>query len=72
MQTSLARVTASMKTAVARAAGRAEFAACDDRRGEAGQRRCKGREVAQHRGHETARSAPQRQSDEKAKAILRK
>ena len=52
---------------VARAAGCAEYAACDDRCGEAGQRRREGREVAQHRRHETACGAPHRESHEKTK-----
>ena len=43
-----------------RASDRAEFVARDDHSGETGQRRRVARKVAQQRGHETARSAPER------------
>ena len=49
-----------------RASGRAERVGGDDRGRIAGERRRVGREVAQHRGDESAGGAPQRQSPRKA------
>ena len=55
-----------------RAAGRAELIARNDRSRKAGERRRVGREVAQQRGQEAARGAPERQAEEKTIALLRK
>ena len=61
-----------MKTSRARASGRAELVGGDDRGGIAGERRRVGREVAQHRGGESADAAPQGEEPEKGDPVLRK
>ncbi len=54
-----------------RTASRAELTARNDRSRKAGERRRVGREVAQQRGQEAARGAPERQAKEKTNALLR-
>ena len=71
MQISLARVMATECLPV-RTAGRTELVARDNRGRVAGQCRGIGREVSQKRGDESASGPPQRQPDEKRRAILRK